>query len=235
MARPRLWWQVISAALHNRSNQQFYDQISPIYDQVFVEHKLHADKMTDMLCSAYAGKESTTRVLDLGCGTGILSRMLVDKGFDVSGLDISLESLRLMRQSEHRIHAVHGDATHLPLIEGSYQAIVSLGAWRHFSDPHGVIVELNRVLMSNGFLIVGYFPPAIGGAVHVGHGICSRLLVRLYHFLTRKLGYVDRADLILEEETVNLARKYFEQVSTVDSGEYRHLIVAQGPTTGMIR
>jgi hypothetical protein len=46
---------------------------------------------------------------------------------------------------------------------------------------------------------------------------------------------VDRADLILEEETVNLARKYFEQVSTVDSGEYWHLIVAQGPTTGMIR
>jgi hypothetical protein len=71
--------------------------------------------------------------------------------------------------------------------------------------------------------------------MHVGHGIWSRLLVRLYHFLTGKLGYVDRADLILEEETVNLARKYFEQVSTVDSGEYWHLIVAQGPTTGMIR
>ena len=43
-----------------------------------------------------------TSVLDLGCGTGRHSRYLASKGFDVTGLDLSAESLRQTRSSEQR-------------------------------------------------------------------------------------------------------------------------------------
>jgi ubiquinone/menaquinone biosynthesis C-methylase UbiE len=230
MARAGLWWQVLSAALCSRSNRQFYDRIAPFYDQVFVGHKTHADKMVEILTTSYADQESYTRVLDLGCGTGLLTHMLSDKGFDVTGLDISFKSLLQMRQSAPHIRTVHGDGQYLPFNDGSFQAVVSLGTWRHFSNVQRVITEVARILRNDGILVIGYFPPALGGAIHLGHGIWHKMLARLYQLMIGRLGYVDRADLLLEQQTVSLASGHFKEVRTVISGEYWHLIVARGPT-----
>lgn len=231
MARAGLWWQILSAALCSRSNRQFYDRIAPFYDQIFVQHKIHAGKMVEILAASYAGRESSTRVLDLGSGTGLLTRILSSKGFDVTGLDISLQSLLQMRQSAPQISTVHGDGACLPFHDGSFQAVVSLGTWRHFSNAQQVIGEVARILGNDGILVIGYFPPALGGVVHLGHGIWNKILVRLYQLLTGRLGYVDRADILLEQQTVNLAKGHFKEVRTVISGDYWHLITAQGPTT----
>ena len=229
MASIRLWARVLAAALCSKSNQKFYDRISPIYDQCFVTHKQHASNMAEILHEGFKGREKNTLVLDLGCGTGLLSNMLVDKDFKVLGIDISLESLRLLQQRESRINTIQADAALLPLIDGSCHAVVSLGAWRHFSDFRRVIAEVARILKDDGLLIIGYFPPAIGGVVQQGDSHWHQMLVRLYQFLIRKRGYVDHIDLSLEPMTVDWAENYFEQVSTVDSGKRWRLILARGP------
>ena len=228
MASILLWSKVLVAALCSKSNQEFYDRISPIYDQCFVTHKLHASNMAKILLEGYKGREKNTLVLDLGCGTGLLSNILVSKGFEVLGIDISLESLRLLQQRESRINTIQADATLLPFTDGTCHAVVSLGAWRHFSDLRRVIAEVARILKDDGLLIVGYFPPAIGGVVHQGDSHWRQLLVRLYQFLIRKRGYVDHIDLSLEPMTVSWAKDHFEQVSTVDSGDHWRLIIARG-------
>jgi len=168
MASIRLWGKVLVAALSSKSNREFYDRISPVYDQCFVAHKLHANNMVKILLERYKGREKNTLVLDLGCGTGLLSKILVSKGFDVLGIDMSLESLRLLQQRESRINTIQADATLLPFTNGSCHAVVSLGAWRHFSDIQQVIAEITRILKHDGLLIIGYFPPAIGGVVPQG-------------------------------------------------------------------
>ena len=224
MARLRHWWQLLVAALVSHSDRAFYDRIAPIYDELYTGHQQHADRMVELLSSEFED-EAAIRVLDLGCGTGLLMQRLTDRGFSVTGLDISLGSLE--RASTHAAEVVQGDAAQLPFSNGVFQGIVSLGAWRHFPTPREVMAECQRTLSPGGVLVIGYFPPALGGLIHVGQGLCSRMLGRLYQWFIRWRGYVDRADISLSAETLALARDHFDEVQTITSGAHWHLIRAR--------
>lgn len=231
MTKLWLWIKIVWAALSSRSNQAFYDRISSIYDEVFVVHRVHAATILKVLSDIYSDRERETLVLDLGCGTGMLSTTLSEKGFKVVGLDISLQSLCILRQHNPRFNVIQADANFLPIPDESFHAVVCLGVWRHFSDVQKVLNEISRVLTSDGAFIVGYFPPAIAGAIHVDQNRLGRFLVWLYQLVTQRLGYSDRADFLLEGETWQAAKKQFRTVNKVVSGFHRNLLFARYPLT----
>lgn len=90
-----------------------------------------------------------------------------------------------------------------------------------------VLSEISRVSAGGGIVVIGYFPPAIAGAIHLQKGLGKGLVIFLYHLRIRKPGYVDRADLFLEEETINAVRKSYVQVDNISSGGYWRLIFAR--------
>jgi len=229
MTELRQWFRIAWAALTSGSNQAFYDRISPIYDQVYVEHAVHADTMVRLLDELYRDRQRETLVLDLGCGTGLLSKLLLQHGFRVIGIDLSLRSLGILQQTEPRIPVLQTDAAQLPIADGALQGVVCLGVWRHFVDQQLVLDEIRRVLDREGTLILGYFPPALGGALHVGSGWFGALLSRLYRPFTRWLGYSDRADPALEAEAFAGAGARFAEVTTIPSGRHWRLILARQP------
>lgn len=224
-----LWFKIIWAALSSRSTQAFYDKISPFYDDVYVEHEVHARKILTMLNEIYAGDANKTLILDLGCGTGMMTKLLSEKGFTVVGVDISLSSL-CVHHDNHPKHAlIQADANFLPLADNTFDSVVCLGVWRHFPDVEKVLSEVSRILTRDGTFIVGYFPPALAGSIRLNQNWIGRLLIRFYAMLTKRLGYVDRADFALEEETVDIAKKMFTSVSKVDTAFDRHILLAQYP------
>lgn len=229
MIKLRNLLKVAWSALKSQSNQAFYDRISPIYDEVFVEHRIHAETMARLLCERYKSKKQQTLVLDLGCGTGMVSKLLTEKGFMTIGLDESFESLRLLVKKNTGCSVIQARAENLPLKDGRFQSVVCLGVWRHFPDPRMVLDEITRVLDKDGVLIVGYFPPSFAGLIHAGSGPFDKLLSWLYHMLTKKLGYHDRTDSKLEQDTLDEASKRFETVSEINSGKHWRLISAQYP------
>lgn len=235
MARLWIWARILWAAVSSRSNQLFYDRISKVYDDVFVAHRVHADTCVEVLSEIYADKVQDTVIMDLGCGTGMLTTMLAKRSRAVVGVDLSFESLRVLRQRSRCCRVIQADANFLPVLDESFQAVVCLGVWRHLPAIRQVLDEVSRVLTSDGVFVVGYFPPALGGAIKVNEGRSGRLLVWLYHRVTRQLGYLDRVDASLERETREEAKKRFTEVSTIPSGLHERVLVARYPGRGTPR
>jgi SAM-dependent methyltransferase len=95
--------------------------------------------------------EGTRTVLDLGAGTGKLTRALVARGVEV----IAVEPLAEMRQSLAaalpEVRPVAGTAEEIPLDDDSVDAITVAQAW-HWVDPERATAEVARVLRPGGTL-----------------------------------------------------------------------------------
>lgn len=55
-------------------------------------------------------KEKGSRVIDLGCGNGMLTDKLAEKGYDVTGIDDSVDMLELARKEYPDYTFVKGNA-----------------------------------------------------------------------------------------------------------------------------
>jgi len=215
--------------MQSRSTRTFYDNISCIYDDVFISHKVHAQKIAQVLTDSFTSRTHTVSVLDLGCGTGMLSIILATSGFNIIGIDISFLSLCRLKRKNDTPKVLQADADFLPIHNRSFDAVVCLGSWRHFSDIEKVVTEISRVLKLNGIFIVGYFPPALAGVIHLNQNWRSQLLYWLYSAFIRKLGYWDRTDCLLVKETEIALKKQFKEVLAVPSDSGKQLLFARYP------
>ena len=105
------------------------------------------------------GIEPGSRVLDVGCGTGVLVPMLreqmQDAGFVVA-TDVSMNMLCEGRKKYCGAFAgwVQSDAACLPLREESFDWILCYSVFPHFGNQRGVVAELAGALKPGGRLAV---------------------------------------------------------------------------------
>src|SRR5207245_2781591 len=100
------------------------------------------------------------RVLDIGCGPGLMTRALVERGWEVWGLDV-LESAVAWARAEaekapwgDRAHYVVGDADALPFPAATFDTVIAMGVLEYLSDVHRIVSEVRRVLRPSGLLVV---------------------------------------------------------------------------------
>jgi ubiquinone/menaquinone biosynthesis C-methylase UbiE len=93
------------------------------------------------------------RILDCGCGTGLLTRRM-SSASTVVGTDHFLPVLRVAQRSAPLATFCCATLDRLPFADGSFDAAACLDVLEHVDDPAAVVGELARVIRSGGMLVV---------------------------------------------------------------------------------
>lgn len=92
------------------------------------------------------------RMLDAGCGTGQMLKMLQRQGSAV-GLDLSREAIMFAASRDAR-NLVLGSVTSPPFAEGTFDIALALDVIEHVDDDRGILQGLRSLVRPGGALIV---------------------------------------------------------------------------------
>lgn len=107
------------------------------------------------------------RVADLGCGTGTLTRLLVDNGYVVDGLDFSSAMLERARAKVPEATFILGDAADPGFEQGSFDTVLCRHVLWALPDPEAVIARWVRLLKPDGVIVL------VEGRWHTGGGLTA--------------------------------------------------------------
>jgi SAM-dependent methyltransferase len=111
-------------------------------------------------------------VLDIGCGVGWGSRLLLDEGgaAAVTGVDIFTPAIEYAEQHFSGPTYLVGDMAALPVPDASVDVVVCFEALEHVHDHQAVLAEVQRVLRPDGLFFVSSPNPDVypeGNAYHL--------------------------------------------------------------------
>jgi len=144
--QPNTWFKV------------WFDSI--YYHKLYQNHNdREASAFINVLLS-YLWPAPVSRMLDLGCGQGRHSKYLAQKGFDVTGIDLSLSSIReakkwetpTLRFRRHDMRDRFGTASY----DYIFSFFTSFGYFKNWYENDVVVANIAAALKGNGFLLLDY-------------------------------------------------------------------------------
>jgi len=124
----------------------------------------------------------TARILEIGCGAGVMTIALARRGFEVDAIDHSSAMIELTKKHakenglENRIHAAIEDVHELTFYDQYFDLIIAMGVAGWLHDLKKALLEIRRVLKPGGYVILN--------STH-GHAVLNPLSIPLLEFFFR--------------------------------------------------
>lgn len=127
--------------------------------------KLLARQLCEYFRQQVRGLGVTTRTLEAGCGSAVVSGMLSERGWLCVGLDTEALALQVARRMSPRLRAVQGDLYESCFRRDAFDLVWNNSTLEHLSDPLRALREMTNVVRPGGSVFVGvpytYGPLAI--------------------------------------------------------------------------
>jgi ubiquinone/menaquinone biosynthesis C-methylase UbiE len=139
--------------------RRLFDAWSSVYDAPAVQAAIYRPVHDAVFEELWRAEPDV--VLDVGCGTGLLTARLVG-ALDtrlVVGCDLSGAMLDQARRRSRAARWVQADAMQLPLDDATVDAAVSTESFHWIPDQAAAVGDLHRVLRPGGLLAIGMVTP----------------------------------------------------------------------------
>jgi len=148
-----------------------------------IADKKRIDFITFHLCSRIT---PGSLILDVGCGNGIISKAVAEKGFKVVAIDVSEKTIEAARRAN-----AHPDVDYkvmgagvLGSEPGKYDGVICSEVLEHLHQPQQLLHTIYSSLRNDGVLIV---------TVPNGYGPRELLVTRPVQYLQKKNNIITRA------------------------------------------
>jgi len=135
-----------------------FDSVAESYDNWYFQpvgqmyDRLEKEAIARLLPSPATGD----RLLEVGCGTGHWSAFFAERGFRVTGLDISGRMLEMARKKRiPRAAFYQSDAGAIPFADDTFDLAAAITVLEFSPQPRRVVEEMVRCARPGGRLIVG--------------------------------------------------------------------------------
>ena len=165
---------------------RLYDHTDPVTNYSFIVRRQRVEELLAPLV------QSTTAVLDIGCGSGIMAPFFAQRGARYYGVDISkpmisqaTAQLARFPQWHDRVSFATDDVEHLRFPDRHFDLTIALGLLEYRPDPAAALREALRVTRTGGAILVTV--PNRACLNSVAETCLSPLITTTYHLAKRLL------------------------------------------------
>lgn len=139
---------------HQRA-QVYYDDFSTGYENE--RGRGYHQLIDDLELKAIRPWLPGARVLEVGCGTGLLLQHLAKESAEAWGVDISPGMLE--KAKARGLNGVEGTASQIPFPDDHFDVVCSFKVLAHVPDIEEALVEMARVTKPGGLMALEFYNP----------------------------------------------------------------------------